>query len=491
MTMNTHRLFLPVVLAAVSLPAAANNIQVANVSITDQDSITKTANFVFDLSWENSWRLSNGPANWDAAWVFVKYHNGDNVWRHAKLDTVPSSHNVPAGAELSIGQTGGDGLGAFIHRSAAGSGNIAWSGIKLLWNYGADGILDTAVITAEVHAIEMVYVPEGAFHVGDGSTTGRFVRGSDGSQPFQITASGTLSIGNGAGQIGGREGVNYPAPPAGSIYPPEFPNGYGAFYCMKYEASVEQLQNALESGMPNPYGFWVSGADNQAVSDNNAPGYFTPIYLSWSGLRPMTIFEYEKACRGPVYPVGGEFAWGSAVVADQPYTLADVGLATESVASGYDVNKGNCTYSRTILNNQPTRVGIYAKPSYTGTTSPRIQSGSTYWGIMDMTGNVAEPLCEAYAATPSNQTAFNNDPANHIEVAGNYYAYPSNRFRGSHGDGSGTKPADWELTWVGFDYDYAPPNTFQFAVTPISRPADSQAQMVGSPLGIRGARSAP
>ena len=41
-------------------------------------------------------------------------------------------------------------------------------------------------------------------------------------------------------------------------------------------------------------------------------------YLDWSCLRPMTEFEYEKICRGPVYPVANEYAWGN-----QTYTLAD------------------------------------------------------------------------------------------------------------------------------------------------------------------------
>ncbi len=34
-------------------------------------------------------------------------------------------------------------------------------------------------------------------------------------------------------------------------------------------------------------------------------------YADWAGLRPMTELECEKACRGPVYPVTGEYAWGN------------------------------------------------------------------------------------------------------------------------------------------------------------------------------------
>ena len=34
-------------------------------------------------------------------------------------------------------------------------------------------------------------------------------------------------------------------------------------------------------------------------------------YLDWSGLRPMTEFEYEKACRGTLNPVAYEYPWGN------------------------------------------------------------------------------------------------------------------------------------------------------------------------------------
>ena len=37
-----------------------------------------------DLSWENSWRSSSGPANRDAVWLFAKFRSGAaGAWRHA------------------------------------------------------------------------------------------------------------------------------------------------------------------------------------------------------------------------------------------------------------------------------------------------------------------------------------------------------------------------------------------------------------------------
>jgi len=251
---------------------------------------------------------------------------------------------------------------------------------------------------------------------------------------------------------------------------------------MKYEASFEQLSRAISSGLPNPINF--SGSPNQAFVSNGT-SLLLASYLSWSGLRPMSIFEYEKACRGPVFPVGGEYAWGTAVAASSPYTLADAGLATERVATGYDVNKGNCTYSRTITG--PTRVGMYAKSSYTGATSARIQSGSGYWGIMDLTGNAAEPVCEAAPATLNTLANFTADPANYVQVGASYYYYPSTNFRGTHGNGTATPPADWNMTFTGFTFD---PLTFSsYMIAPVSAAPDPFSAQEFQ--GIRGARSAP
>ncbi|MBF0595661.1 MAG: hypothetical protein HQL22_11955, partial [Candidatus Omnitrophica bacterium] len=38
--------------------AFANNIIVSNVTLTSQSTANKTVNVQFDISWQNSWRLS-------------------------------------------------------------------------------------------------------------------------------------------------------------------------------------------------------------------------------------------------------------------------------------------------------------------------------------------------------------------------------------------------------------------------------------------------
>jgi formylglycine-generating enzyme required for sulfatase activity len=513
-----HRPILACLLAAVMIqPVLANNIAVSNVSITDQDSVTKTANIVFDLSWENSWRLTTGPANWDAAWVFVKYHNGDGVWRHAKLMTTAVSHFVPTGASLSVGATGSNGMGAFIYRSAAGSGNVAYSGIKLKWHYGADNILDSAIITADVQAIEMVYVPEGSYYVGD-ATSGTWCRGDSQGTPFPVTSTQDIQVGNTAGEINtarwSGSGAGTPGSTSTGIVPAEFPNGYAAFYCMKYEVSQGQYARYINTGgsqspalqyfysdynigqvatgsVPNVTATSPDRAYGGLAGNNNQ---HTLHYLNWAGVRPMSEFEYEKACRGPVFPVAGEFAWGTAVVANLAYTLSGFGTATEAVSANYNENAGNAWYSTTKVNNfiiGSCRVGMFAKSAYAGSTPPRIQSGSSYWGILDLTGNVAElaapvNFATQYGGTPS------TGMENYVQRSGTYYTYTSTYFRGSHGTGGGGYPVDWGLlasdstylsVWKGGSWI---DNLSSHAVS-----SSLTAFGAGGVKGIRGVRAAP
>ena len=38
-------------------------------------------------------------------------------------------------------------------------------------------------------------------------------------------------------------------------------------------------------------------------------------FAAWARLRPMTEFEYTKACRGPSEPVAGDYPWGTSSTA--------------------------------------------------------------------------------------------------------------------------------------------------------------------------------
>jgi formylglycine-generating enzyme required for sulfatase activity len=180
--------------------AFANNIQVSNVSLTGRDVNNDFTMVKFNLSWENSWRTSSTPSNWDAAWVFVKYRVNGGNWQHAFLNN--NGHSAATGSTLDAGlltpsasfnATTNPGLGVYVYRNADGSGNVNFNDIQVRWNYGANGVADNDIVDVEVYAIEMVYVPSGSFYVGSGGTfeAGQFTNGSM-SLPLQGGGSTTL-----------------------------------------------------------------------------------------------------------------------------------------------------------------------------------------------------------------------------------------------------------------------------------------------------------
>jgi hypothetical protein len=89
--------------------------------------------------------------------------------------------------------------------------------------------------------------------------------------------------------------------------------------------------------------------------------------------------------------VPNECAWGNAVVTSLPYTLGNSGASNEFISGNFSTTSGNAAYDTTTPRfgsiNGPLRVGIFAGTS--GNTG-RITSGATYYGIMEMSGNLLE-----------------------------------------------------------------------------------------------------
>ncbi len=239
-----RRLLLILSSAAMILSAStsfAGDISVRNIKTYFQENICEVE---FDLGWKNSWRTSSGPANWDAAWVFVKYRlPGETAapsgsWRHATLGRtsdryrVKNDNSVPGALTPSP-----DGKGVFIYRGKEGRGEINWQGVNLPWDIAADKIPLNAKPELRIFALEMVYVPGGPFFAGDGVSPGRFHAGADPKSPFRVTQNPP----NMANEPGGlwadgtisRLPGGQPAPPpwdnpSGSL-PAEFPTGYQPF----------------------------------------------------------------------------------------------------------------------------------------------------------------------------------------------------------------------------------------------------------------------
>ena len=172
-----------------------------------------------------------------------------------------------------------------------------------------------------------------------------------------------------------------------------------------YEPLVIQRGSFVASGN-------VIKPGKPAVYETDAPhvacNFITHIdgmaYAAWAGLRPMTELEYEKACRGPLRPVPDEYAWGTDRIAGMEstsghYALQNAGQPDETVAwngeGGPDATHGNAPSAGTNEKlGGPLRVGIFATP-----TSDRVRAGASYWGILDLTGNVFErPVAVGHAA---------------------------------------------------------------------------------------------
>jgi hypothetical protein len=379
------------VLAATPL-AVANNIAVTNVALVNQDTDASTVDVQFDLSWDNSWRTvpnASYPAytNWDAAWVFVKFQApGSNKWEHARLSSVSGTHTPAAGSAIDAVP---DGVGVFVHRSSPGTGDVSYASTKLRWTYGANGysFAKGASVKVSVHAIEMAYVPQGAFYVGNsgGVINNSFREQAVANNPIPIPDDNAITLYYGAG-------------PTSAAVPAAFPNGHDAFYCMKYETSQGQYADFLNKltaaqdatrYVSGEYGnsmYSITGSYPNRYADfpNHACNFINwsagCAYAAWAGLRPMTELEFEKACRGPATAVANEHAWGSTALTYINSELGPEGTCTAfpSTANG---NINVVGFGMT----GPTRVGIYATA-----TSTRAQAGASYWGIMELSGNLWE-----------------------------------------------------------------------------------------------------
>ncbi len=550
MKINIKKLpFLLLLLTAAGVKA--NNISISKVTLLDRDKsagVNNSANFTmiqFDLSWENSWRKSNLQANWDAAWVFVKYRRYGGTWQHAWLNN--TGHVAATGSTIDIGLTDpassfdpstNPGLGAFVYRSKPGSGTNNFRNVKLRWNYGAQSVPDTASVEIKVFAIEMVYVPQGSFYVGSGSTeTGSFTDGSWSSGatiPFQITSEAALGIDNAAGKLwgtstAGNSSIGNSAADPEATLSASYPKGYAAIYCMKYEITQGQYRDFLNALTYDQQTSRTAAAPNSApgtaaLSNTNRNGLdiqisgnatsLTPAvyacnldgdgsydeaedgiwiacnflcwmdgcaYLDWSGLRPMTELEFEKVCRGNQTPVAAENAWGNSS-ATSVTSISNDGFINETFSN----TGANANYDNTLSG--PMRVGAFANAN-----STRTLSGATYYGIMEMSSNLPEHVVSLGNAAGRSFTGIHGDGNLFTDGSSNVDFWPgingnstTSAANAAFGGTTGvTQAAGSGYRGGGFASDITRLRISQrngAGLTSISR---------GSPDGMRGVRSAP
>jgi formylglycine-generating enzyme required for sulfatase activity len=443
-------IFISIIFCFASFSAAwASNLQLSNLDEVSANTAAGTITFSFNINQDNSWR---NQTNYDAVWVFMKYStNGGVTWQHASMagsGINPAGFSIPAAYQSQFEiMVPADQKGFFLQRSGQAIGSIALTGVQFVWNYALDGV-SAAVAQASntlhtIYGIEMVYVPQGAYYAGDGSSNSSteyaFTQGSAVTVPWYIqneNAIQTTGTANGGYyyQNTGSSGDEFPSG-ASFLIPASFPKGYGAFYLMKYALTEGEWVTFFNTLPPTakPYRDITSGSahtggkNSQGVINRNTISWNSAIptsaavtlrparpvsyvswpdvaaYAEWAALRPITEFEYEKAARGADNPaVPGEFVWGTtSFTAPNPgdiapntdengaETLADTANINSSALawSSGDGRSGGIAAGQT----GPLRVGIFAA-STTNSTNPRVSSGAGFYGNMELSGNLAEPV---------------------------------------------------------------------------------------------------
>jgi formylglycine-generating enzyme required for sulfatase activity len=397
-------------------PPRTDTIKISNVK---WDAGAKDSSTIsFDLAWNDSWRAQwEEPAeknvtgkplkveSWDAAWVFVKFRPaGAKDDLHGTLAVAAADHRVPAGADLAVGLTddGSRGTGVFIYRKAAGVGANDFKGIQLRWLH-AGGQAPTPDTQVSVHALAMVYIPEGPF--ASRSPWGHALMVIN--TPKATQSGGHLESG-----------------PETVPLSDEWPNGFPAYYCMKYSITQGEYVNFLNSipslnvnggrygvmAMENPrfyspdfYTFngYTITRDAAGVFKADVPDRRCNLlslfdiqgFIAWAGLRMPTNLEYEKACRGPRAVARGAEAW-------TPATCAPASSLGQSVLGA----------------------------------SPAVGPGPSYWGIreLSLSGCVQE-----WPAVIQNERAVEGHKG--VGVGD----------RGLHGSGSPEIPESWPWNCFG------------------------------------------
>ncbi len=428
------QIFLPVLLVLCTIAGVkANNIRVEGktrvVSIVNDTAVIEVT-----LRWDNSWR---DDFNWDAAWVFFKFKKRglENPWQHAYLSSSGHVLSTAAGNEgggyaYMVGANAGKVNGLYIMRNGISEGNVSVR-LQAKWPLNGTGLTSADFgealneIYVAVHAIEIVYVPYGAYYLGDASSYKSFAVGDTASVVIDSESALTLSAKN------GRPNVSLAA---------SYPKGYAGFYVMKYETSQEQYVEFLNS-LPldqqkarvannnfsamkrgdyvfgditqpscrngivfieqrkantpvvfgnnlNPNNDLFSTDDGQTLACNYMSIEDMIAYCSWSGLRPMSELEYEKACRRfyPQVPDKGEYAWNTNNGVNRLNGLGDLNYRGDEREQALSYLK-NVNSGTTNSINGPVRCGLFA----TSATN-QAQAGATYWAVMEMSGNLKE-LC--------------------------------------------------------------------------------------------------
>lgn len=402
----------------IMMNALANNMLVQNVTTTGNNAAAKTIQVQFDLSWDNSWR---DGINWDAAWIFIKFKDANGLWQHAQLNPTGFANGSGTANTMKITS---DKVGCWAYRSALGSGTFNATGMQLQWNYGLSGLNDVTGLEVRVFSTEMVYVPEGEFNCAGGKNFEGYYETYNKSFYFaQLNSSFFYGYG-----LFNAPGINFPLinnrlSPTLTYYDGDtirlrikgdvgldinndgvventtYPTGFRDFYCYKYELSEQQYADFLNTltstqiatlgiagtGITLSNGQFFSSIPNRACGSSTQDRFFA--FADWACIRPSSFLEFNKVSYGPEQPI--------------------------YVKTYYDANfklVGYPAWRSNSIPNGVTSVNIRDVGAFGSLTSTRESSGSSYYGVMDLTGNLMEPVIKlhGFAFNTSNGNGYLN-----------------------------------------------------------------------------------
>ncbi|WP_291725688.1 SUMF1/EgtB/PvdO family nonheme iron enzyme [Bernardetia sp.] len=421
----------------------ANDVKIENLRITENNFLECT------VKWENSWffnkeltiisenSTSTAQKDFifkDGVWCFLKIRTNDYKWKHIYLsENDVFINNQDSDTELeNVEDKGGFFLSSIIREEKNGSSETSIS-IRLPNEIKNQfGVYDIAL-----YAIEMVWVDEGSFFVGDGVHSQNALRkaslenDSTAVKPFLIDSENEIAVGTAANNLFGNDTEEFPQ----KNIPNTFPKGYDGFWIMKYEINQSQYTDflntltfkqqsnrtanspesengtsALTSTLPLRNSIFIKVKGNQNL---NIPATYEvregkyracnwlsaediSAFLDWAALRPITELEFEKAARGITHPTKGEFSWGTPYIVDAN-TIQNDGTENETVTetANFADSAGLAPYNSGIEFNQLNGVlrnGFGAKGADFSTSEfeLRLQAGASFWGVLELSGNVWE-----------------------------------------------------------------------------------------------------
>jgi formylglycine-generating enzyme required for sulfatase activity len=413
----------------------------------------------FKLFWKNSWR---NDTNFDGTYVFIKYKTKGSKEYYSATFSKTSEGEFDCGDKLPDNCKIGDSsisVGAYIPATALGmfvfplvpcnKEEILIDDIQVTLHMEED------IEDIQLFALEMVYIPEGKHYIGDpknGISKGGFLKNCFYTYPDK-----------GAYLVESEDAISF-APKDGNLYcdldtpngrqeedtfeiPASFPKGYQAMWYMKYsltEAQYVQFLNCLSrkqqqshvmsdissdtidqyyvmtntntekdraaiicrrtgNGETTPVTFYTAAA-NRAV--NSISYHDVSAFACFAGLRPITELEYEKAARGTLPAVSGEFAWGTTNIGRVFHFDGIDGSGLETPISQIKGMLCNCNFGTGIApfekdNKEssdnpgwegPVSVGVFENSPVLEGYTERECTGASYYGVMEMCGNVWENL---------------------------------------------------------------------------------------------------